>query len=114
MIARAWRGWTKPEHAEAYAAFLSTELFPAVAARVVGFRGGHVLSRPDGSDVEFLVLTFFNSLDDVRRFAGDDIGVPVIEPEAARLLVRGDERVEHYEVRPSERSPEASSSRRPR
>jgi hypothetical protein len=99
MIARVWRGWTKPEDAEAYAGFLSAELFPAVAARVGGFRCGFVFRRRDGSDVEFLVMTVFESLDDVRRFAGDDVDVPVIEPEAARLLIRGDDRVEHFDVR---------------
>jgi hypothetical protein len=102
VIARVWRGWTKPHDAEAYAEFLATQLFPAVAARIGGFRGGDVLHRRDGSDVEFLVITFFDSLDDVRRFAGDRIDVPVIEPEAARLLIRGDDRVVHYDVSASE------------
>jgi hypothetical protein len=98
MIARVWRGWTTPHDADAYAGFLCDQLFPAVAERVAGFSGGDALRRPDGSEVEFLVITFFESLDDVRGFAGDRIEVPVIEPEAARLLVRGDDRVEHYEV----------------
>jgi heme-degrading monooxygenase HmoA len=98
MIARVWRGWTKPDDAEAYAEFLSVHLFPTIAGRVAGFRGGNDLQRRDGSDVEFLVATFFESLEDVRRFAGEDVETPVIEPEAARLLVRGDERVEHYDV----------------
>ena len=98
MIARVWRGWTKPHDADAYAGFLSADLFPAVAERVGGFRGGDVLRRRDGSEVEFLVITFFESLEDVRRFAGDSLEVPVIEPAAARLLCRGDDRVEHYEV----------------
>ena len=43
-------------------------------------------------------MTLFESLEDVRLFAGDDYEVPVIEPEAARLLTRGDERAEHYDV----------------
>jgi hypothetical protein len=96
MIARVWRGWTKPHDADAYAGFLSVQLFPAVAARVDGFRGADVMRRPDGFEVEFLVITFFASLEDVRGFAGHRIEVPVIEPEAARLLVRGDDRVVHY------------------
>ena len=103
MIARVWRGWTRSHDAGAYAEFLSAQLFPAVAARVPGFRGGDVLQRHEGSEVEFLVVTFFDSLDDVRNFAGDRIEVPAIEPEAARLLIRGDERVEHYDV--SSRAP---------
>jgi antibiotic biosynthesis monooxygenase (ABM) superfamily enzyme len=103
VIARVWRGWTKPHDADAYAEFLSARLLPSVAARVGGFRGADVFHRRDGPDVEFLVITFFDSLDDVRRFAGDRIDVPVIEPEAAGLLVRGDDRVQHYGVSSSER-----------
>jgi hypothetical protein len=34
----------------------------------------------------------------VRAFAGERYEVPVIEPEAARLLSRGDERAAHYVV----------------
>lgn len=43
-------------------------------------------------------MTLFGSLDAIRAFAGDDYETPVIEPEAARLLVRGDEKAAHYEA----------------
>ena len=52
----------------------------------------------DAYAVEFEILTLFDSLDSVRGFAGDDYEVPVIEPEARRLLTHGDERAVHYEV----------------
>jgi heme-degrading monooxygenase HmoA len=54
-------------------------------------------ARQHGED-EFLVVTLFDSLAAVRAFAGADYEVPVIEPEAARLLSRGDERAAHYDV----------------
>jgi antibiotic biosynthesis monooxygenase (ABM) superfamily enzyme len=98
MIARVWHGSTEPSNADAYGAFLRQNVFPAVAARVAGFRGGYVLRRRDGSETEFVVITLFDSLDDVRGFAGDDLEAPVIEPEAARLLTRGDDRATHYDV----------------
>jgi hypothetical protein len=62
------------------------------------FRGGYVLRRDPGGEEEFLVMTLFESLDAARAFAGEDYEVPVIEPEAARLLSRGDERAEHCEA----------------
>ena len=54
-------------------------------------------ARQHGED-EFLVVTLFDSLAAERAFAGADYEVPVIEPEAARLLSRGDERAAHDDV----------------
>jgi heme-degrading monooxygenase HmoA len=98
MIARVWRGWTKPEDGDAYEEFLRANVFPALTTRVPGFHGGYVTRRAGDGEVEFLVMTLFDSLDAVRAFAGDDYEVPVIEPEAARLLSRTDDRAAHYEV----------------
>jgi heme-degrading monooxygenase HmoA len=99
VIARVWRGWTKPENGDAYEALLRANVFPALTAQVPGFRGGYVTRRDAAAgEVEFLVMTLFDSLDAVRAFAGDDYEVPVIEPEAARLLSRTDDRAAHYEV----------------
>jgi heme-degrading monooxygenase HmoA len=98
VIARVWRGWTKPENGDAYEEFLRANVFRALTARVPGFRGGYVSRRHVEGEVEFLVMTLFDSLEAVRTFAGEDYEVPVIEPEAARLLSRGDERAAHYEV----------------
>ena len=98
MIARVWRGWTKPQDAPAYEALLRAKIFPALVRDVPGFRGSSVLRRRTNDEEEFVVMTFFDSLDAVHAFAGDDLDVPVIEPEAARLLTRGDDRATHYEV----------------
>jgi antibiotic biosynthesis monooxygenase (ABM) superfamily enzyme len=98
VIVRVWHGWTKPEDGDEYVEFLRAKVFPEVTAGVPGFRGGYVLRRGDDGEEEFLVMTQFDSLEAVRALAGDDYEVPVIEPEAARLLTRGDERAVHYEV----------------
>ena len=92
MIVRVWHGWTSPGDADAYERFLRETLFAGLRADVYGFRGGWALRRRSGDEEEFLVMTLFESLDAVRAFAGDDYETPVIEPEAARLLIRGDER----------------------
>jgi antibiotic biosynthesis monooxygenase (ABM) superfamily enzyme len=98
VIARLWRGWTRPQDGDVYALFLRSTVFPTVAGSVPGFRGAYVLRREDGSEDEFLVLTVFESLEAVRAFAGDEYAVPVIEPEAARLITRGDDLATHYEI----------------
>jgi heme-degrading monooxygenase HmoA len=98
VIARVWRGWTKPENGDAYEEFLRANVFPALTTRVPGFRGGYVTRRDVDSEVEFLVMTLFDSLESVRAFAGDAYELPVIEPEAVRLLSGFDERAVHYDV----------------
>ena len=97
MIARVWRGWTADDDADAYERFLRTTLYPEVA-RLGGFRGAHILRRAaPGGEVEFVTITLFESLDDVRAFAGEQYEMPVIEPEAERLLSHYEDHAAHYE-----------------
>ncbi len=42
---------------------------------------------------------WFDSLDDVRAFAGEDYAVAVVPPKARALLQRFDDESAHYEVR---------------
>ena len=97
MITRLWRGWTTAKNADAYEAFLLNELFPAMAG-IPGFRGAEVLRRSDGDEVAFITLTRFDSMAAIRAFAGDDVEVPVLEPEALRLLSRYDDRAAHFDT----------------
>jgi len=97
MITRLWRGWTAIEDANAYEQFLLSELFPSMRS-IRGFRGADVLRRPERDEVAFVTLTRFDSLDDIRKFAGDDYEVPVLEPEALALLSRYGERAFHFDT----------------
>ena len=97
MIARLWRGWTRPENADAYEDFLRTKMFPSIH-RVPGFLGADLLRRDLDGEVAFVTITRFDSIEAVRAFAGEDYEQAVVEPEARSLLSRLDERSEHYEV----------------
>jgi hypothetical protein len=46
-----------------------------------------------------VVVNFFDSLEAVKRFAGEDYAVAIFEPEAKRLLSRVEPTAMHYEVR---------------
>ena len=98
MIGRLWSGRTEPADADAYHAFLRDDLLPEVAT-VEGAHGAFVLRRDtlDGA-VEFVTLTLFDSLEAVRRFAGEDFEQAVIEPRARELLAEYDPEVRHFEV----------------
>jgi heme-degrading monooxygenase HmoA len=100
MIARHWRGWTKIHNADAYESLLKSKVLPELHL-VAGYRGGYIL-RSDGADeAEFVVVNLFESLEAVRRFAGEDYSTPVFEPEARLLLSRIEPIARHYEVRAS-------------
>ena len=97
MIARVWRGATRAEDGEAYAAYVE-ESGTGPARKLPGSRGTLVLRRTRGDLAEFETIILFDSLDDVRAFAGDDLEAAVFFPEDDRYLVERDLHVSHHEV----------------
>src|SRR5262249_24499693 len=98
MIARIWRGWTKPADAKTYKKMLRGEIFPGIAARKIeGYRGAELFIRESGDEVEFVTLLRFDSMDGVKQFAGVDSSKPVIYPKAEALITRM-EQARHYRV----------------
>jgi heme-degrading monooxygenase HmoA len=97
MIARIWAGATRAEDAEAYAAYIR-ETGIAEYAATPGNRGAHLLYRVVGDRAEVLTISFWESLDAVRGFAGDDIERAVFYPQDDRYLIERDLTATHYEV----------------
>jgi antibiotic biosynthesis monooxygenase (ABM) superfamily enzyme len=100
MIGRVWHGWTTPEKADAYDALLQKEIFVGIKGRrIQGFREIQLFRRDLGAEVEFVTIMWFDTLDAVRTFAGEDYEQCVVPPAARAILSRFDERSQHYEVR---------------
>jgi heme-degrading monooxygenase HmoA len=100
MISRVWHGWTKPSDADAYEALLKEEIFVGIAEREIGgYRGIHLFRRDLGDEVEFVTVMWFDSLEAVRAFAGEEYEVAVVPPKARALLSRFDARSQHYQVK---------------
>lgn len=97
MIARTWRGWAGAGTAEDYQDHYRSEVLGHLE-RIPGFRGARLLRSSDGDEVLFTSITFFDSMDDVRAFAGDDPDRAVVEEAARRALTRWDDRVTHHDV----------------
>ena len=97
MILRRWRGAVRPEDAEAYLAHQSRTGVRDYRD-TPGNLGVVVLRRPVGELVEVVTLSWWESMDDVRRFAGDDPEVAVFYPGDDDLLVEKDAHVDHHEV----------------
>ncbi len=99
MISRVWHGWTSRKNADAYEELLRTEIFPGIANRSIqGYRGIHLLRRDVDDGVEFVTIMWFDSLDAVRAFAGEDYEVAVVPAKARQLLSRFDSRSAHYQA----------------
>ena len=98
MIVRTWRGWATPANANAYESFLKRKVFFGLRA-IEGHRGVELLRRDLADEVEFLVVNYFDSMEAVEHFAGENYTIPVLEPEARLLLARVDDEAIHYEVR---------------
>jgi heme-degrading monooxygenase HmoA len=98
MIARHWRGWTTLANATDYERLLKETVLPGLKD-IPGYRGGYVLRKDGEGEAEFVVINLFDSLESVKRFAGDAYETPVFEPEARRLLSRNEKIAHHYEVR---------------
>jgi hypothetical protein len=100
VISRVWHGWTTPANADAYEELLKSEIFKGIEGRrIAGYSGIHLFRRNLGKEVEFVTVLWFDSIDAVRAFAGDDYEVAVVPPKARALLSRFDARSQHYEVK---------------
>ena len=97
MIARIWDGATEAGRADEYVAYLR-RTGVADGTATAGNLGMYVLRREDGSTARFRVISLWDSMEAVGRFAGTDPERARYYPEDARFLRSLDPRVEHYEV----------------
>ena len=97
MIARVWHGYTKPENADAYEAMLKPELLPGIG-KAKGYQGSYLLRRQLDTEIEFITIMLWDSLDDIKAVAGSDYEAAVIPEERRKYLARYDAKSAHYEV----------------
>ena len=99
MICRYWRGWTTPENADAYEDVVRHQVIPGIEARrIPGFLHIDLVKREVGDEMEFATLMWFDSLESITAFTGEDSSVAHVPEAARRVLERFDERSAHYEV----------------
>ena len=70
MIIREWRGRASQSNADAYPRHFREKVVPELR-KVPGFVGAYLSRRQLGRQIEFLVLTRWQSMDAIRGFAGD-------------------------------------------
>jgi heme-degrading monooxygenase HmoA len=97
VIARIWRGAVRPGDADEYAEYMRVTGVGAYRM-TPGNQGAWILRRPLGELTEIVAFSFWDDMDAVRAFAGDEPSRAVYYPEDDRFLVQRSDVVEHYEV----------------
>lgn len=97
MIARMWRGYAISERADDYVKHLQQTVVPELR-QIDGFKGVYLARQDSSDDVEFMVLTFWESMEAIRKFAGENPELAVVAPAAQKLFREYDPMVKHFEV----------------
>jgi heme-degrading monooxygenase HmoA len=98
MIARMWRGWVGTDRAGAYVEYIERTGLAAYRT-TPGNKGAEMWVRDLGDGrSEVTTISWWESLDDIRGFAGDDISRAVFYPEDDAYLVDRETTVTHHEV----------------
>jgi heme-degrading monooxygenase HmoA len=98
MIMRQWRGRVPRDKSEAYLSYLQATGLEEYR-NTPGNLGAFVTTRPHGKATEFLLVTFWDSEESIRRYAGDDYERAVYYPEDGKFLLTGAPSADHYQVR---------------
>ena len=98
MIARMWPGYTRPENADSYESMLKPELLPGMS-KIPGYKGGIVLRRILGEEVDFITIMVWESMEALQAVAGPNYAAAIIPEDRLKFLSRYDEQSAHYKIR---------------
>lgn len=99
MIARVWHGVVPREKAEEYGRYLRESDFGVQDYRKTpGNRGAWLLRRDEGDRIHFLLVSFWESREAIKAYAGEDIEKARYFPYDRECLLDPEPRVTHYEV----------------
>lgn len=96
-IARVWHGRTSAAKADEYYAYLKEAGIRKIQM-IPGNLGVQVFRRTTADITEFTVISYWESLDAIRQFAGDDIEKTHSLPRDAEYLLEVEPTVKHHEV----------------
>jgi heme-degrading monooxygenase HmoA len=97
MIARIWHGRTLTAKADEYEKYLNASGVERIL-KTDGNHGAEVLRKTEGPRTDFIVISYWESIDAVKRFAGPNYEKAVILDRDREFLVEVEPNVLHYEV----------------
>lgn len=97
MIAREWKATCPQKHKEGFISYLY-ETGIKDTSTTDGFLGAQIFTRDLVLEVEITLITYWQSLEQIKAFAGDDISVAKLYPEDDKYELKPDTEVIHYQV----------------
>lgn len=97
MVVRVWRGRSNAANADTYEKFLRETAYPDYG-EVRGNRGWMLLRRSLDESVEFMFVSYWESMEAVARYAEGDPNRPKYYPEDRAALLDLPDRVDHFEI----------------
>ena len=97
MIVRMWHGRVPVSKAGAYREFLNQRAIPDYQS-IKGNISVHILQRDEGDITHFVTMTFWENLEAIKGFAGEEVEVAKYYPEDKDFLLEFEPTVTHYEI----------------
>lgn len=100
MISRIWHGYTTKSNSDVYENLLKSEIFVGIKNREIkGYKGIQLLRRELADETEFITIMWFDSIESVVAFAGNDYEKAVVPDSARKVLSRFDQVSQHYTIK---------------
>ncbi len=96
-VMRIWHGRVPIDKADNYERFLVERAVPDYSS-VEGLLKLYFTRRDEGDVAHFLLVTIWDSMDSMRKFAGDDPKVAKYYPEDDEFLLEKEEHVQIYRI----------------
>ncbi len=97
MIARIWHGKTSIANYAAYTDFLKQVAIPDYR-ETAGFKNLTFLRTIKDDEGHFTLITYWENLEAIKNFAGDDFEKAKYYPEDKHFLLEFEEKVQHHEI----------------
>jgi heme-degrading monooxygenase HmoA len=97
MIAREWKCQVPEAHSDGFTGYLYDTGIKD-SSGTSGYLGAQILRRSLNGKIELTLITYWESLESIKAFAGDDISQARLYPEDEVYELEPDLSVQHYEV----------------
>lgn len=97
MIVRTWRCRPHADQVDVYYDYLTGTVFAGLT-KIQGHRGAQLLRRDTEGQVEFVAVSYWDTVAAIKEYAGENIDLAMVKPEARLMLAWFDEAVYHYDL----------------
>lgn len=97
MYAREWKARCPNSKKDGFVAYLYKTGVKDTSS-TPGFHGAQIFSRPLDGKSEVTFISYWESLESIKAFAGEEISMAKLYPEDFKYELEPDNFVNHYEV----------------